>query len=220
MNECPNCGSSYKSLGHHYARSSCDYPNISDTLYQKLTGILMGDGCISERNNYPYMRVEMANKKFLDHLEQSNPEIFGSVRLHQTAAERASRDSNSGWNDNASEENYSDVYVIQTYSHPMLEEFASWYDSGQKEFPSVELSPIVLKYWYCCDGNKTEYDNLRIGCSNEINNVDKIETMFDHLPVEVKYDGNQIWFRKDDSRVLYEYMGGPVEGFKYKWPKC
>lgn len=219
MKECPCCGSEYKSLGHHYARSSCDYPDISGELREKLVGILMGDGCISDINTHPYMRIEMTNKDFLLYLEESYPHIFGNVREHQTADERARRDHKSGWNNGASKENYSDIYVIQTYSNPNLDELNSWYDTGEKVFPNIEITPTILKYWYCCDGNLSNYGHFRIGCSNEISNRKKIIDIFNSIPVTVEFDSNQIWFTKTDSDYLYQYMGEPVKGFKYKWPK-
>lgn len=219
MNKCPDCGSEYKSLGHHYSRSDCKYPSIDGKLKEKLTGILMGDGCISERNKYPYMRIEMTNKKFLDGLNSQYPHIFGSVRKHQTSEQRAERDRNSGWNEKADKRNYSDVYVVQTYSNPDLKDLSSWYRTGEKVFPEVELTPTILKYWYCCDGNMSDYEQLRIGCSNEIENVDKIKQLFSDMDVSVNFDTNQIWFTKKDSNYLYDYMGVPVKGFKYKWPK-
>jgi len=219
MKECPICKSEYKSLGHHYSRSSCGYPDMDDELVETLTGILMGDGCISDRNKNPYMRIEMTSSDFLEHLQEKYPHFFGEVREHQDAETRAKRDKESGWNEGAVADNYSDVYVVQTYSHPDLKSLHSWYSTGEKVFPDIDLTPIILKYWYCCDGNLSDYGNLRIGCSNEIGNEEKIRNLFSEIPVEVKFGGYQIWFTKEDSKILYEYMGEPVEGFKYKWPK-
>jgi hypothetical protein len=119
------------------------------------------------------------------------------------------------------------VYHWQTRNHPDFSTFRDWYGSGAKVFPEdIRLTPTVLKHWYVCDGNlaKSEsYPYIRIGISNEKDNKEKIEGYFENagLPRPQWYTkgetGHQLSFTVEESLEIFDYIGGPLPGFEYKW---
>jgi len=143
----------------------------------------MGDGyidCYSDRN--PSLEVGMISPNYLQYLANSFGVLGGGVYLKRSAAENAKRDKKTGFNPNAKEENYSDSYRWRSMNHPELEEFAAWYSSGEKVWPAdTDLTPTVLKHWYCCDGhwhNSTHSNHIEIAMSNEIDSTNKIDNFF------------------------------------------
>jgi len=212
--------------------SSCEHKTLSDEDIQILTGVLMGDGNVDMHFKNSRFSCSNINVDYLNYLDK-NINIPSEVNISNTKEECVERDIDSGFNKNAEVENYSDIYRWRTISHPVLNKFNCWYSSGKKKFPeSIELSPTVLKHWYCCDGSyniNSGYNSISIGVSNEIGNRDKINSYFKekNLPKpswstrdRVKGDGINacIWFKSKETDILFDYMGDPLPGFEYKWP--
>lgn len=233
---CPQCGNEYKRIGSHWANSSaCSYPMLTPHQREVATGMLMGDGNIKIEPNNPFLRCGMITKPYLEYTD----EVFGmlgtGVRLKCTAAENAKHKRDSGFRPNARVENYSDVYIWRSRCLPALQPFAEWYSSGSKVFPEdIELTPTVLKHWFCGDGsfqNSGSSHYLSIAMSNERRNKGKIERYFEEGPgvqisnwVEYSYEDRDTVicaaeFSRSDSEELWEYMGDPLPGFEYKWPE-
>jgi len=235
METCPQCGNEYKEIGKHWSKSlSCEYPPLSDHQREITVGLLMGDGNLNRCNKNPRLRVKMISPNYLEYLD-SEFDIFGTgVRLRHTAEENAKRTRESGFSPDAEAENYSDVYEWLSRTHPALSEFESWYASGEKVWPTdIELTPTVLKHWYCGDGhwdNRTTNNRIQISMSNEVENTDKVERIFKNvgLPtpnnwkIAERPSGGKICeahFTVEQSHELWEYMGKPLPDFEYKWPE-
>lgn len=230
--QCPSCGSEYKQLGSHWNQSSCNHPKLNDHQKEVITGLLMGDGSIQSQSKNPNLVIGSISENYLHHLDDLFGVLATGVSLYCTAEEGAEKSRKSGFNPDAEAENYSDVYKLRTRKLPELHEF-SWYKTGQKEFPEdIDLTPTVLKHWYCGDGswnNKRGYGYIKITTGNEANNTEKITKIFKNssLPEPSNYN---IWKSSDDdmkcdiqftveqSKKLFEYMGSPPPDFEYKWP--
>jgi len=231
---CPECGKKYKSLGQHWHHSPDHRPSFTDHQREIITGLMMGDGCINKGSNNPILQVNMTSPNYLEHLDEQFGCLATGVKFRTTAAENAKVARDGGLRPNAKAENYSDQYIFRSRSLPELEEFADWYKTGKKMWPEdIELTPTVLKHWYCGDGNwnNSRYKSyIRIGMSNEIDNTDKVDKIFTNagLPAPSNYDiyerksGGQIGvaeFTVEQSKQLWEYMGNPLPDFEYKWPE-
>jgi len=92
----------------------------------------------------------------------------------------------------------------------------------------IELTPTVLKHWYCGDGNWNNgscNNSIQISMANEKENTDKITQMFINvgLPAPSNYNisGKRCaaQFTVEQSKELWEYMGEPLPDFEYKWPE-
>jgi len=140
--------------------------------------------------------------------------------------------SKSGFSPNARAENYSTLYLWRTMSHPVFERYKSWYDTGEKVFPpNLNFTPTVLKHWFCCDGTlvrSRSTETIRISAANEAGNENKLAKYFSSIGVEVsrfeqvKVNGItnlRINFNVNESKGLWDLMGDPLPGFRYKWPK-
>lgn len=200
------------------------------------TGLLMGDGYLNRSSGNPYLEANMINKEYLLHLDKEMCDIGNGVRLKMTASENAKASRDSGLSPNADSENYSDVYHWLSMRHPQLCEFSEWYSSGEKVWPAeIELTPTVLKHWYCGDGSfkNTNGDKyIEIGISNELENVDKVQRMFTqsnlpkpsiriHKRSGVQHAGKiaTLRFTVEQSVEIFNHMGEPLPGFGYKWPE-
>lgn len=234
---CEQCEREYKEIAKHWSMSpSCDHPSFTEHQREIITGLLMGDGSIDRgrggRN--PKLECEMINPNYLEYIDTQFG-IFGNgVSLHRTAEENAKQCRDRGFSPDAKEENYSDSYRWRSVSHPELEEFANWYSTGKKVWPDdIELTPTVLKHWYCGDGNWNNNGSrnyIIIAMSNEVNNTDKVDIMFESvgLPSPNNYDIQErsrdgglkcnAVFTVEQSKELWSYMGEPLPDFEYKWP--
>jgi hypothetical protein len=234
--ECPFCGKSYERLGRHWTENPQHHPSFNEKHHAVTTGVLMGDGSISRDSDNPRLVVKMTNKEYLEYLSN----IFGilslDVKLDKTASEAARRSKERGFSDVACENNYSDLYSLQTRRSVKFKPYTEWYDGGDKIWPKdIELSPTVLKHWYVCDGSLQKRDSehgfrMTIALSNERGNRRKVEQMFEraNIPVPCNWDERKrdsgrwdvnIYWRNEQTRELIEYMGTPLPGFEYKWPK-
>jgi len=231
---CPKCGEKYKSLGRHWAHNTNHRPEFTQHQKEIITGLLMGDGSITACNKNPHIECSMITPNYLEYID----DIFGclgsGVSLKQTAEKNADRKRNSGFRPNAKAEDYSDVYRWRSRSHPDLQKWVKWYKTGKKVWPEdIELTPTVLKHWYCGDGywNNKGYNNrISISMANEIDNLEKVNNIFKNveLPAPSNYDiseregggkrCNAQW-TVDQSKELWKYMGEPLPDFYYKWPE-
>jgi hypothetical protein len=229
---CPKCGDEFKSLGHHWRYNDDHRPPLSDKQVEILIGIVMGDATVHRpKGKNAHISCEMTNVEYLEYVSSKFPVMSQGVKLKHTPEECANRARNSGFRPNAKKENYSAMYRWSCKAHPDIEKFRGWYNSGTKVWPdTVSLTPTVLKHWYCCDGNlevRGSNISLSIGLSNEADNKNKINTMFeisglpkpswnDYVDKE-GYRNAQIYFNVDDGKRLLSYMGEPLPGFEYKW---
>jgi len=228
---CTQCGNEYQRIGQHWSLSSdCSHPSFTDHQREVITGLLMGDGCIHKaKNGNPYLVCSMISENYLQHIDDQFG-VFGNVvSLKMTAAESAEHVRETGFDQNADADDYQDLYRWRSIRHPELQEFADWYASGKKVWPeSIELTPTVLKHWYCGDGNWNNSGTnnyIRIAMANEVNNTDKVNQLFENagLPSPSNYDISEnnciAEFTVDKSRELWQYMGEPLPDFEYKWPE-
>lgn len=182
----------------------------------------MGDGTIVTSNKNPYIEIRMMEESmpYLKYLDSKLGWLSNGINLRATAGQKAKDARKSGIHEDATKEAYSDFYGIKKKSHPQLDKFVSWYDSGSKQFPeNIDLTPTVLKHWYVGDGH---YDGrVRIGIANEYDNENKIEKMFESagLPTHSTWHTNEVVWKTEPSKELLEYMGKPLPSFEYKWPQ-
>lgn len=209
--ECPNCGNEYKSVGQHWSMSGCDEPEITNRQHQIITGLLLGDGSITKSSGRkPMLSVEMTNEKFINWLDNELGIISTGNILE------LDRDTSFG---------ETKTYKLNSRRLNKLQEYRDWYSSGEKVFPDINLTPLILKVWYCCDGdisvdrrwNKKCY--ARLTAKNEIDRKKNINKMFESLPFSPNWnDGARFTFGRDGSKRFWSYIGEPLPGFDYKWP--
>lgn len=210
---CYSCGRSYERLSTHWNTSkNCDYPSLSNYEKEVITGVLMGDGCISRQPDAnPRLQVIMTNNIYVYYLSKELDRISSNVRLHRTAEQLADqKDSNP--------RHYSDAYCVTTKCLPDLQRFANWYQSGEKVFPSdLKITPTIFSHWYAGDGSKDRTKAI-IYSTNEKNRFDNIEVMFERskLPNPDRFGDEEIVWNKESSERLLS-MTPVMPGFEYKW---
>lgn len=229
MITCPVCDGEFISIGNHWTHNPDHRPRLTQRQKEITVGILMSDGCINrESKKKPRLQVYMTNEKYLEYLDNVFGILSTGVYDHITA-EKLCKSNHSFSTDI---ENTSDVYRCETRGHPQFEEFADWYSTGEKVFPSnIDLTGRVLKHWYCGDGSldqNKENISIRISCCNENGNEEKLQEYFAHKGFSVsnfnhgkRENGSvkmSLQFTDEISREIFEYMGEPLPGFEYKWP--
>ena len=233
LDVCPECGEQFEVIAQHWLQTSCSYPEFTDSQHEVLTGLLMGDGCLSGRNsNRPFMEIKMTNDGYLHYLSSEVfPTLSKSPLICNTAEEQALSARESGFQSNADADNFSDLFALNIMAHPELSRYASWYSSGSKIFPEeIKLTPTTLKHWFVGDGAfRKERATAEITLNNERDNCQKIESMFEwagfedfrwnrhELPRDKK-DGAYIHFNQEGTKWFFRYIGDPLPGFKRKWP--
>jgi len=231
---CPQCGNEYQRVASHWGRGLCEWPSFTDHQREIITGLLMGDGTINRMNDTnPRLKCNMISPNYLKYIDDEFGVFGKGVSLKKTDKKSAKECRDRGFGPNAKAENYSNIYRWWSMCHPELEEFAEWYSTGKKVWPcDIELTPTVLKHWYCGDGdwhNSNSHNHIRISMSNEIKNTDKVDQMFEKvgLPSPCNYDISErkdgsknckAEFTVEQSKKLWEYMGEPLPDFEYKWP--
>lgn len=226
--ECPQCGDEYQRLGHHWAVSSdCDYPDVPETWREILTGIFMGDGTRHFPPSAANARLQVTNisEPFLRHLCIELGWLTTGVRLKRTSAEIREQNRKSSLPRIASL-NYEvrDQYELSTRRHPWLNRFDDWYTASGKRFPhDLELTPLVLKYWYVCDGHLLwgssghTRPQVWIRATNEASRPALIHGLFDNLPVAPTFRHGQLMLTSDETEWFFQYVGQPVPGYRYKF---
>jgi len=233
---CSQCGNEYQRVATHWNQSSgCVYRNFTKNQREVIVGLLMGDGCVDNSDGKnPRLVANMISSNYLKYVDEKFGIFSNGVSLSKTAAENAKKNRETGFNPKAKEENYSDIYRWYSIRHPELEEFDSWYNSRQKLWPEdIELTPTVLKHWYCGDGhweNSGTSNYINISMSNEVENTEKVDSIFENVGLPSP-DNYKIYercsgrvdcdarFTVDQSHKLWQYMGEPLPDFEYKWPE-
>jgi hypothetical protein len=219
---CPGCENSYTNVARHWDANQEHRPVLTDRQHEIITGILMGDGCISYANKNPVLQVRMIKEQFLEWFDSQFGVLTTGVTKIRTSEEQAENSRKSGFTTEVNEENYHDLYMCNTRSLPGLEPYAEWYDSGEKQYPGdLELTPLTLKMWYVTDGNLAHREQKRkpmmIGCSNESSRGDFLLSLFEDMPFSPRFDGTNLWFGVDDTDEALDWMGAAPPGFGYKW---
>jgi hypothetical protein len=221
--ECPGCGKLYSSMGRHWARYSEHAPELTNEERDMLIGIVMSDGNVhSPENQNSRIILKTTNKQYLEYVDNKLGVLSMGVSKRISAKEKARKDRDSGWNEGALEENYSDMYGIGTRRCSMFNGFREWYSSGKKRWPmdDLKLTPVMFKHLFVGDGNKDGSDRISIGTLNELDRKDEIKAFFREAGFEVQaFHSGYFSFSQKTSYEIYEWMGEPLPGFKYKWPE-
>lgn len=234
--ECPYCENDYDYLGQHWRWNPQHRPKITQRQHEIVTGLLMGDGSIggSDRKNQ-YIQCGNTNLDFLKWVGNEMGILSSSIRFHSSGEENGMKNIESGFSPNAEPNEYKDVYIWLSRSHPGFNKYDEWYgDDRRKRFPEgLELTPLILKIWFCCDGwidSRRERNELNIACTNESDRKTYLRDLFKRKGFEArfieekyrsgKYEGRdklKIRFTQSQSEELWNWMGGALPGFEYKW---
>jgi len=188
---------------------------LSDRQHQILKGTLMGDGCVvrrSSENRNPQYRISMKNEEFIRWLHDELQPLSSSVKRRK--GEYADTLEN-------------EQYILTTYSHPVLKEYADWYKTGQKRWPTGEgFTPLELKMLYITDGSPVKHpDNwaVKISAINESDRKEAVSKMFEReLGISISWHSSDsktngvIYIPSEQSDMIWNQE--PVQGFEYKWP--
>lgn len=224
MVKCPDCDGEYQRLSQHVALGNCEYKEPSDYKKKLLTGMLMGDGCVSMRNHErPVFIIEMINKTFLKWFSKKMGWLFYDVKKSKTAEQSyKNTEGTTDWNIN--KEKFSDTYRIQSMRHPWFKQLADWYGEDGKRYPAdLELTPAMAKMWYVGDGTlrrkygKNKNPSISISCRNEADRSKFLISLFDQHGFSPSFNESSIVMGVDDTRKFLEWIGEPVDGFEYKW---
>jgi hypothetical protein len=231
-NVCPKCGNEYKHIGQHWHFSPSHRPEITSKQHEIITGLLMGDGSCSVKGKNPHIKIDSITEEYLREIETVFGPLSNGVNLHTTGDEQYGMIGDGGF-DGAKKENFNDQYRFSTSSHPEFKQYRDWYSSGKKVWPdNIELTPTVLKHWYCGDGSMKKSGTSRgftISLANERKNRGKVSSYFTDvdLPepnrwrVSERKDGSlkcDAEWNVKESKLLWDYIGKPPSGFEYKWP--
>jgi len=120
------------------------------------------------------------------------------------------------------------LYKIQSRADKYItEQYYRWYSDGEKEIPDdFVVTPVVLKYWFICDGTMGgRY--VRLDCTpfSDLKVLEIVIPQLHEVGIHCRYKRlkyrNEAFIhigRADDIARFYEYIGDcPVDCFAYKW---
>lgn len=223
--QCPTCGSWYGQIGNHWGhhQSDCEYPPISYEKWEMLKGLLMGDGCLDNRHCVnKSVRVVNTNLTFIEYLRNNFDWVAFDFVKSYTSKEKAKQHRDSGFRTDAKMENRFDQYELRTRSHPKINKFEQWWETGELKFPQLEFTPELLRMWYVSDGcMKWKYNSsIDFISSNESTTPQNIINSFNNIGLECNNGNNTENFRLPTAQTedFFDYIGhDPVPGFEYKW---
>lgn len=230
--ECPECGNEYQRLGSHWHKGNCPRPKFNQNQMNLLTGLMLGDGWLRGRNaENSFLVANSTNKPFLDWLKNKLGVLTTNVSLQNTSEEQYQnalqnqKDGVKGF-ETVNKENYNDLYVLRTRSHPQLNSFRKWYKDGRITFPeNIELNPTSAKIWYVSDGwlAVKPYDRYRvmIKATNQSDRPDFLKSLFEGVGFEnVGFSRHSIQLGVESSKEFFRWIGTePIPSFEYKWPQ-
>ncbi|MFB6160808.1 MAG: hypothetical protein ABEJ61_06485 [Haloferacaceae archaeon] len=227
MTRCPTCGDEYDRLAQHWAVGACECPSVPDGWIETITGVLMGDGTIHRPDSARNARRQVTNvsRSFLEWLDERLDRSSTGVSLWRTSAEIAEENARS------SHERFSslaydgrDQYVLSTRRHPVLNQFVSWYDDGDRRFPhDLEPTPYILKQWCVCDGSPPwgtaghQRPSLRMSCPNAADRPSRVAAPFEDTPLSPSINEERITFNADEAETFLDYVGSGQTGYDDKF---
>lgn len=213
-NRCPNCDSHFDRLSYHW--NKCGEPEISKYKKDIITGAFMSDATISEDGS---MSIYNSNQEFLEWLDAELGFMSYGVYLNDAGEDRKQRNIKSGF-DVERESNYKDIYRMKIPVHRFTKELRKLYKKDGKELYTLELSPNIIKIWYCGDGGLNWDDNVRaypeIRAISQSDYDDEIEESFKDYSFDVSVTNGNIRIYSDADEFL-DTIGPAPKGMEYKW---
>jgi len=231
---CPDCGNEYERIATHWHSADCQ-PKMSKRQKEIVEGIFMGDAWLETDSKKPRISITMINEEYLKYLHKELKPYSNGVRMKNTAKKSAEHAKNV-LGTTGKEKNYSNLYRMNMSTQSYFEKYKNWYNKNStKIFPKgLELTPLKLKHWFVCDGcfqlsnGTTPY--LTIGISDQIGQENRIRNMFSNIGIDIGHFntgerpemGTQflnVFFNKDSTMEIFDYIGEAPPGFEYKFPK-
>lgn len=208
MVSCPSCEKEYKQLSEHWRQSGCNYPEITERQWRILEGMMLGDArLVSKKNRIPYLELSNTKKEFLEWFDAEMGCMSTGVREHGKPLE----------------DHHKQAYVCSTRTHPSFSYFNSWYKSGEKKPPYVELDRLKMMCWYCSDGcvNTSEKRRPTARLSSRKPDVVKqrMKKMIEDIGFNPTWSYSHLVFTADETERLFDWLGEPLPGFRYKFPE-
>lgn len=222
---CPSCENSFSRISNHWRQSDCEYPELNQSRVETITGLLMSDAWLLRNGKHSALSIENTNPRFMEHLKNKFSIFSNNIAVSREAQKN---------NENLAEQfggkpqdyDANTIYNLTFVSHPVFDEFESWYEGGEKSYPEgLTLTPTIAKYWYAGDGGLYVSDRKRpiaeIACTNEQHRGNYLVELFEEVGLDVTMAGHKIRFGVNETEEFLEWLGEPVPGFEYKWkPKA
>lgn len=222
--KCPECDHQSEGLGNHFAQAGHGYPDMDREKREILVGHIMGDAWYDRRDGgYGALGWEMKNLPFMKWLKRQLGWVCSEPRVKRTAEEHALnsflRDSNYGGSDKSG---YNTTYSSYTVGHPWFDRL-DWIEDGGKRYPdTLTLTPLMVKVWYCDDGNLWWGDrgrpNARITCSGQSESLPLLADKFEEEVCRPSvYGDDTLSFSAENTETLMDWMGDAPDGMEYKF---
>jgi hypothetical protein len=225
---CPSCGRRYAYLSAHWdGDPDCGFPTLSAQQRAILTGLLLSGATLNQtgETKRPHLLLDSTNRPFLEWTQDGLGVLCAHV-THRTTSEQTTERLREWLG--VESENTSDVYRLQTRSHPFFEDALTWADRfGQPSRDihpplNLERSPLLFATVYLHRGTFTEYT----GQQRPVVRVQRMPLADDALLDLFAPFSPRFAHLTSDHRVLvigaesafFNYIGGPPAGLESLWP--
>lgn len=201
---------------------------LTDYHKKLLTGMMMGDGSLNNRDNgNPHIVWQMTSRRFMEWLNSELGELCTGVKYNTVKAkECAKRIRESDIDENAKPKDYSNVHRSRTVKHHHLLHL-DWMEEDGKRFPNWvknKFCHMIAKIWFVCDGgmrwsrDRPNPHGVLISAINESDKLEWLASFFENTPTKVDNIGDgTLYFYQENSKKFLQWIGDPIPGFEYKW---
>lgn len=205
---CPECGDEKDRISQHWAKSSCDYPEIPSDLRAVLDGLVLAGGTIAGNGSNRHLTIGTTNADLADWTASELNWLHHGTR--ETETDDDSRDS---------------VYRIRTPAHPGLNRYERWPrapDSRGRIPPDrFSLSARTARVWHAFAGSLLfrEYDSQRSATFSA--KYDDRAEWIQRVLADVEFDatraGKRVQLPPTETARWLSWIGAPVPGVEHKW---
>mgnify|MGYP000267584302 CR=1 FL=1 len=211
--ECPSCGRGFKnrnSLGSHYIHNQDHKPEPTGRMIEIAKGWVLGDASYPKSRGT--LRCYNTNFEFMKWTKEQFGILAQDIFVEETKGSiefirdrQVTRDK--------------DLYRMYVSGYGGFMEIGEWYGDN-KSFPEdLELTPLIVKVWYSCDGNLNNRQGRKpyARISSVLFDLDKVISSFEELGFNPSKTGDYVQFSSEDTLELLDWMGEPPSGMEYKW---
>lgn len=205
---CPECGEEKVRVSQHWAKSTCDYPEIPDGLRALLDGLALAGGTIAGNGSNRHLTIGTTNRELADWTATELDWLHHGTR--ETETDDETRDC---------------VYRIRTPAHPGLNRYERWpratESRGRIPPPRFSLSARTARVWHAFAGSLLfrEYDSQRSATfsAKYDDRAEWIQRILDDAEFDSTRAGKRVQLPPTETTRWLSWIGAPVPGVEHKW---
>jgi hypothetical protein len=206
---CPRCEASKQRISQHWAKSSCGYPEITDSQRALLNGLVLAGATIAGHGTNRHLTIGTTTEALADWVAAELDWLHHGTRMVVSDESGAP----------------SHIHRIRTPAHPAVNRYERWQRApesrGRIPPAEFELSVRSARVWYGFAGNLLfrEYDSQRSAAFSATydDKAEWIQRILDTAGYDSTRQVNRIQIRPTETSRFLNWMGRPPPGAEHKF---